>query len=310
MLTRTSRRTIRPRYDDAFPASDPNRRAFAFCLRDEVNGGRRRLASIARGDQTDRMRAAHRQGDYRVRFDWGESGAAAVAGDADVVVVVDVLSFTTTLSVAVDAGIAVYPYPCNDDSAERFADEQGAVLAVPRSCSRPGQISLSPASVHAAAVRPQRLVLPSPNGSALARILDRATATCVGASLRDTSAVAAWLAARHDRERATIAVLAAGERWDGGTLRPAVEDLWGAGAVISELADSGWQSRSPEADLARAGYHAVRGRELDSLCACASGRELIERGYAIDVAIAAETASSPAVPVLTNGRFVPAHRTD
>lgn len=57
-------------------------------------------------DQTARVHAAHRQGEYRIRFDWGAAGAAAVAGDADVVVVVvvDVLSFTTTLSVALDVG--------------------------------------------------------------------------------------------------------------------------------------------------------------------------------------------------------------
>jgi 2-phosphosulfolactate phosphatase len=98
--------------------------------------------------------------------------------------------------------------------------------------------------------------------------------------------------------------------WDDGTLRPAVEDLWGAGAVISGLADAGWLTRSPEADLAHAGYRAIRGRELDALRTCASGRELIEQGYAADVAIAAETASSSAVPVLTGDSFVPAHRTD
>jgi len=80
--------------------------------------------------------------------------------------------------------------------------------------------------------------------------------------------------------------------------------------VISGLADAGWLARSPEADLARAGYDAIRGREPDALSACASGRELIERGYVADVAIAAETASSGEVPVLINGRFVQAHPTE
>jgi 2-phosphosulfolactate phosphatase len=261
-------------------------------------------------DTTAGVQSAHRQGEYRVRFEWGVVGAAAVAGDADVVVVVDVLSFTTTLSVALDAGIAVLPYPWNDDSAERFARDRAAVLAVRRSRSRRGQISLSPASVRALALPPERLVLPSPNGSALARSVGAGPASCVGACLRNATAVATWLAARQDPERTTIAVLAAGERWDDGTLRPAVEDLWGAGAVISGLADAGWLARSPEADLAHAGYRAIRGRELDALRACASGRELIEQGYAADVAIAAETASSSAVPVLTGDSFVPAHRTD
>ncbi len=256
------------------------------------------------------MHAAYRQGAYRVRFDWGVAGAAAVAGDVDVVVLVDVLSFTTTLSVALDVGIAVLPYPWNDASAERFAREAEAVLAVGRSPTGPGQISLSPASVRAAAPRPERLVLPSPNGSALAHFLDAGAASCMGASLRNGEAVAAWLAARHDPEATTVTVLAAGERWGDGTLRAAVEDLWGAGAVVSGLRDAGWLMPSPEADLARAGYEAIRGRELNALSACASGRELIEQGYTADVAIAAESASSAAVPVLINGSFVPGRRTD
>jgi 2-phosphosulfolactate phosphatase len=179
---------------------------------------------------------------------------------------------------AADAGIAVLPYPANDASAEIFARERGAVLAVGRSRAGRGRFTLSPASVRAAAAPPQRLVLPSPNGSALVRSLDGGAGTCVGACLRNGPAVAAWIARRHRPDLATVAVIAAGERWHDGTLRPAVEDLWGAGAVVGALADAGWHARSPEADLARAGYEAVRGRELGVLGACASGRELGERG--------------------------------
>jgi 2-phosphosulfolactate phosphatase len=38
---------------------------------------------------------------YRVRFDWGLKGVEAMSGDADVVVVADVLSFTTPVSVSI-----------------------------------------------------------------------------------------------------------------------------------------------------------------------------------------------------------------
>jgi len=252
------------------------------------------------------MHVGHRQDAYRVRFDWGAAGAAAVAGDAVIVVVVDVLSFTTTLSVAVDAGTAVVPCPWDDASAERIAREAGAVLAVKRSRAAAGQISLSPSSVRAAVPRPAKLVLPSPNGATLVHSLQGLSACRVGACLRNAAAVAQWLGARYAAERTTVAVLAAGERWGDGTLRPAVEDGWGAGAVISGLGDAGWSACSPEADFARAGYEAIRGRELDALRTCASGRELIDRGHADDVAIAAETGSSTAVPVLVDGAFVAA----
>ena len=57
---------------------------------------------------------AHGQAAYSRRLEWGLTGALAVVADArpgDVAVVVDVLSFTTTLSVAVEQGLAVHPYP-------------------------------------------------------------------------------------------------------------------------------------------------------------------------------------------------------
>ena len=128
---------------------------------------------------------------------------------------------------------------------------------------------------------------------------------CVAACLRNASSVASWIHARQPTA-AVVAVVAAGERWSDGSLRPAVEDLWAAGAVIGQLAAAGWSSLSPEALLARAGYRAVRGRETDALRACASGRELTEQGFAIDVATAAEIDLSKQVPVLIDGCFVAA----
>lgn len=123
----------------------------------------------------------------------------------------------------------------------------------------------------------------------------------VAACLRDASAVAAWLDRRPGGER--IAVIAAGERWSKGGLRPAVEDGWGAGAVIAELAQLGWPGFSPEADFVAASYAAVRGRELTNLTQCASGRELVALGFRSDVNIAAELHQSSLVPVLSGDAF-------
>ena len=63
------------------------------------------------------MSLADGQGGYRVRFDWGPVGADAVAPGASFVAVVDVLSFTTTLTVAIEQGLRVLPYRWRDDSA-------------------------------------------------------------------------------------------------------------------------------------------------------------------------------------------------
>jgi 2-phosphosulfolactate phosphatase len=112
--------------------------------------------------------------DHRIHLEWGPQGALASCRPGDLAVVVDVLSFTTTLTVALDAGIEVYPYPFKDESALGFAREHGATLAVGRFEARLGTagatVSLSPASMRSAAGL-ARVVLPSPNGSALARTL-------------------------------------------------------------------------------------------------------------------------------------------
>jgi len=239
---------------------------------------------------------------YGARLDWGLAGATAIAAGADVAVVVDVLSFTTALTVAGDAGVAVLPFRWNDARAVEHAREHDAVLAVGRSQAGPGQLSLSPASLRHGPL-PARLVLPSPNGSTIAAHLGATAGTVLGASLRNASAVARWIAARHDPARSTVAVVAAGERWPAGGLRPAVEDAWGAGAVLEGLARAGWSTSSPEAGAALAAWRAVADDVGTGLLSCASGRELVEKGHAEDVAIAAEVDVSRCVPVLREQVF-------
>ncbi|MEP9384294.1 2-phosphosulfolactate phosphatase [Nocardioides cheoyonin] len=243
---------------------------------------------------------AHRQRDARVRLEWGPTGALALA-PTSYAVVVDVLCFTTTLTVAVERGITVWPFPWRDDRAAAYAAERDAVLAVSRSVAGPGDLSLAPGSF-ARADGVERAVLPSPNGSTISALLTDSGATVVGASLRNAAAVVDWLAAAIGADD-TIAVIPAGERWPDGSLRPAVEDLWGAGAVVAGLADRGLAELSPEARVAESAFRAVRPRLAEQLAGCASGREQIAAGYADDVRVAAEADESDAVPVLVDGAF-------
>lgn len=73
-----------------------------------------------------------RQRLWGVRLEWGSAGAVALGPGSACVVVVDVLSFTTAVSVAVEAGTRVLPYPWRDGGAAEFAARQGAALAVGR----------------------------------------------------------------------------------------------------------------------------------------------------------------------------------
>lgn len=233
-------------------------------------------------------------------------GAEAIA--ARLAVVVDVLSFTTTLSVAVERGIEVFPFAWKDSRAAEHALRHRATLAVGRfeamTRADARHVSLSPVSV-ASVQGVERLVLPSPNGSSIAFSLADTGAEVVGACLRNAAAVARWLAPQI-LGGATCAVIPAGERWPDGSLRPAVEDLWGAGAVIAGLVDLGVTGLSPEARVAAQSFRAVRPDLAAELAACASGVELVTGGFGADVEVAGQLDASQVVPVLRGEAFVPA----
>ncbi|MET9433855.1 2-phosphosulfolactate phosphatase [Streptomyces sp. NPDC006551] len=239
-----------------------------------------------------------------VAFGWGPTEAAVLARDAACLVIVDALSFTTAVGVAVEAGTAVYPYRWRDATAAEYAAKLDAALAVGRSEATPEHPwSLSPAALRAAPP-PPRLVLPSPNGSTIAA--EAGGAPVVAASLRNRTAVAEWLVERgYGSGARPLAVIASGERWPDGSLRPALEDLLGAGAVLSALCALGPYELTPEARAAATLWE-VTEDPVAVLHRCDSGRELYEYGYPRDVAVAAEVDTSETVPVLTDGAFLEA----
>lgn len=228
-----------------------------------------------------------------VALEWGSVGAKVLAERCDVIVVVDVLSFTTALTVAVGRGAKVWPHT-GGESAGQLARDIGAVLAGNR-WSHDGP-SLSPASLRDLDAD-ARLVLPSPNGSSITFTAVNGSCPVVAACLRNAAAVS-----RHLRDVERIGLVPAGEQWGDGSLRPAYEDLVGAGAVAARLTgqDPGVQL-DPEAEAAALAFQSLRPLER-----CRSGAELVDRGFAEDVAIASELDASDAVPVLVDGRFVAA----
>jgi 2-phosphosulfolactate phosphatase len=250
------------------------------------------LPGLVARRQDARVTSPYAQHGFGVGFDWGPVGAQSVAGD--IVAIVDVLSFTTAVTVAADVGIDVYPYRWRDETAATYAEQYDAVLAVGRSEAGPDGVSLSPATIRRAR-GVKRLVLPSPNGSTIAQQLSDSGATVLAVSLRNRAAAAEWVNKQAHRR---VVAIAAGERWHDGSLRPAVEDLWGAGGFLSGLASD---SLSPEAQAAVAAYDAVADELPALLPECAGGRELTQYGFADDVAIAADIDVSRSVPVLRDG---------
>lgn len=208
------------------------------------------------------------QSRYQVRLEEGVDGLTRLA-PADVVVIVDVLRYSSTMTAAVSRG------------------QTPAVAAV-------ASVNGAPIVVAAAASRPAPLVL-------------------LGC-LRNASAVArAVLDHQRTRgERTSIAVVAAGERMPRGAgdtgeppVRPAVEDRFGAGAIVDALAAVGIDHSSPEAAAACEAFRGLRGAVRHLLTAAGSGQELLQRGLRDDVLAAAAIDDLDVVPVLRDGLFVP-----
>jgi 2-phosphosulfolactate phosphatase len=124
--------------------------------------------------------------------------------------------------------------------------------------------------------------------------------TTVAGSLRNRRAIADWALARQgDKgDRFTIAVVAAGEIREDGSIRFAVEDLLGAGAVIDALADVGIDYCSPEAAAASAAFTGLKNATGHLIGASASGRELAQSGRRAEVDLAIQLDASSDVDVL------------
>lgn len=230
----------------------------------------------------------------QVLTEWGLAGLQALRNEVAVLVIVDVLSFSTAVDVAVARGVRVAPFAYGDpDAAMAAAEKIGAVLAQPRRAGG-GQLSLSPASLQALPPGTM-LMLPSPNGARLS--LAGGDRPVLAGCLRNAAAVAE--VARDIAGARPIGVIPAGERWSDGSLRPAIEDLLGAGAIIHFLDRPG----SAEAQVARDAYRMAGASLAGLIRASVSGRELADRGFAADVDLAVEQASSIAAPLLTAGAY-------
>lgn len=231
------------------------------------------------------------QREFEICCEWGNVGVSQLLPHSDAIVIVDVLSFSTCVDIAIGNGAIVYPYQWKDESAKDYAHSLDAILASPRQ-KFDTSYSLSPASL--LRLPPgSRLVLPSPNGSFLS-LATQQTPTFAGC-LRNAEVVAQTVQQFGKR----IGIVPAGERWADGSLRPAIEDLIGAGAMIHFLSGK----KSPEAKLAEATFLHFRTDLLSCFQQCSSGKELIGKGFPSDVDLAAVLNQSDAVPILTSGAY-------
>lgn len=210
------------------------------------------------------------QNRYQVRHDWGVAGLRRLA-PADVVLVVDVLRYSTTVTDAVARG-------------ERVALDASAHA-----------VSLNGAAVAESAAGTGATVLLG----------------CLRNASVVAGAVLDIQRGRGERTSvAVIAAGELAGREPGAPLRFAVEDQLGAGAIIDALGALGIDHTSPEAAAACESFRGLRGAVRHLLTASGSGQELLLRqaqqpGDGRDEVLnAAALDASSVVPVLRGGSFV------
>lgn len=226
----------------------------------------------------------------QIQFGWGLAGLTHLIPVSDVVVIVDVLSFSTCVDVAVSRGAAVYPSTERGPTAASYAQSLGALLVEMK--PRDHAFTFSPTALQTLP-EGSRIVLPSPNGSTLS--LATGDIPTLTGCLRNARAVAR--AALQLGRR--ISVIAAGERWPDRSLRPALEDLLGAGAIINEIHGV----LSGDARAARATFIDSRPSLYERIRDCPSGQELIGKGRSADVRISCELDQSDTYPLLLDGAY-------
>jgi 2-phosphosulfolactate phosphatase len=69
------------------------------------------------------------QSEFNIKLEWGLPGIEQLALVSDVIIIVDVLSYSTCVDIAVSSEAIIYPYKYKDDSAVEYAKSIGAELA-------------------------------------------------------------------------------------------------------------------------------------------------------------------------------------
>jgi 2-phosphosulfolactate phosphatase len=225
------------------------------------------------------------QDGFGVKLEWGKDGLDAIAQHCTAVIIVDVLSFTTSVDLIVGQGARAKLDPW---TGENYGPRRPSALT----------------SVQAGT----DIALSSPNGGELCRQAAKVTRVMAGC-LRNANAVADK--AIDVADRGPIGVIAAGEQWGinlnergtPGRLRPAIEDYLGAGAIISALLAEGYTPASPEAAFAASSYKTAEPYLAELLGGSGSGLELGAKGLSEDIAIAGQVNVSKTAPLLTDGIF-------
>ena len=244
------------------------------------------------------MENVYSQSGFQCRMDWGVRGVEEASSRGDIIIVVDVLSFSSTVTTAVHHGAIIYPFPRVGDIVAFGKAIDAEVLLGRKEAREAGKPSLSAPSFRDESHRGKKFVLSSLNGATCAKASQKVPALLIGCLL-NASAVARVADKIQKETGANVTVIACGERWRGDAedrreLRPAIEDYLGAGAILEKLTGT----KSPEARLCITAFENAKSDLTELIWECASGRELRAWNFEDDVSYPSQIDTLNEVPIL------------
>ncbi len=242
------------------------------------------------------------QSPYQCRMDWGVRGVQEASKRGDIIVVVDILSFSSAITNAVHQGVIIYPFPREGDINEFGKQVDAEVCILERSRARElGLPSLSATSFNESH-KNKKFVISSINGATCVKAAGENNYIFIGCFL-NVSAVANTINQIQKEKNINITVIASGERWssDEGEpkeLRPSIEDYLGAGAIL-ELLDG---TKSPESKVCISAYKNSKSELNELILDSSSGRELMNIGFPEDVKFSSQLDIFTEVPLLVKDK--------
>jgi 2-phosphosulfolactate phosphatase len=234
-------------------------------------------------------------------MDWGRSGAQRAADRDDILVIVDVLSFSTAVATALHYGGLIYPCTHADDPAEIAGRIGGEVAVFRAEVPAKGRFSLSPLT-YLNIESGKKVVVASPNGATCSILANKAPYVFT-AGLVNSGAVGERVTEIIRGSELSVTVIACGEREKGpdenGPIRWASEDYLGAGSVISHIPFE----KSPDAVVCESAFKACQGALDQIIWNCPSGLELRDIGFGEDIRHSSRMNIYDCVPVIRNGCF-------
>jgi 2-phosphosulfolactate phosphatase len=238
------------------------------------------------------------QSPFQCRMDWSTRGVEGASKRGDIIIVIDVLRFSSAIVNAVHNRTTIYPFPRTGDIVE-YGKLVGAEVYILESyvAKKMGLPSLSVTSYNESH-KGKRYVLSSINGATCTKAATEKCVILIGCLLNITAVANAANKLRKETG-ANITVIACGERWNSPSdeykeLRPGIEDYLVAGAILKKLEGT----KSPEAKVCISAYKGSRPEMIELIMDSGSSRELLYIDFADDVKFSCQLDVFKDVPIL------------